>query len=269
MAATMDITPAPLPPLSLRSGAPRALRAPQQLRASALQAWQLQVGSAGATAALADGSRRRLPPHWKGLLLTAGGWWRLEDGSCLLLELAAPSLARLLACIDCAWQRCPAPQPAPAWAWVDYGPAAAASAEAAAQSCLAALALGQCGGDAAALRLLRRSESYALLRYLLDQADAPPCIADLGRRYGLSDSHFRRLCQQALRGGTKRALTRWRLARSLFDVIEGQDSLTSIAMRHHYATPSHFSNDCRSLLGCSPSELTDATRLLRYARRHC
>lgn len=111
------------------------------------------------------------------------------------------------------------------------------------------------------LALLRRSESYWLVRFLLAQSTCNSTLQTLGQRYGLSYSHFRRLCRHALGSAAKSELRDWRMARALLDVVDGQENLTQVAMKHGYASSSHFSNEIRVLLGVSPRGLSNIIQL--------
>ncbi|WP_236687625.1 AraC family transcriptional regulator InvF [Chromobacterium subtsugae] len=113
----------------------------------------------------------------------------------------------------------------------------------------------------ALLSLLRRSESYWLVRFLLAQSERGDKLQELGERYGVSYSHFRRLCRHALGGAAKTELRDWRMARSLLDVVEGRDSLTQVALKHGYASSSHFSNEIKGLIGVSPRGLSNIIQL--------
>lgn len=111
------------------------------------------------------------------------------------------------------------------------------------------------------LTLLRRSESYWLVRFLLAQSTCSNTLQELGERYGVSYSHFRRLCRQALGNAAKSELRDWRMARSLLDVANGQEKLTDVAIKHGYASSSHFSNEIKELLGVSPRGLSNIIEL--------
>lgn len=111
------------------------------------------------------------------------------------------------------------------------------------------------------LSLLRRSESYWLVRFLLAQSTSSNTLQELGERYGVSYSHFRRLCRQALGCAAKSELRDWRMARSLLDVADGQEKLTDVAIKHGYASSSHFSNEIKELLGVSPRGLSNIIEL--------
>lgn len=108
------------------------------------------------------------------------------------------------------------------------------------------------------LAALRSSESYLLVRFLLAQSTySNMTLQDLGERYGVSCSHFRRLCRHALGGGAKAKMGDWRMARSLLDAVEGKETLTQLAIKHGYASSSHFSYDVKRLVGFSPRELSN------------
>jgi AraC-like DNA-binding protein len=106
------------------------------------------------------------------------------------------------------------------------------------------------------LAVLRRRESYWLIRFLLQHSESSYNMRELGKRYGVSYSHFRRLCRTALGGNVKTELRLWRMARSLLEFTDGQESLTQLAMKHGYASSSHFSNETKVLIGVSPNRLS-------------
>ncbi|WP_206194298.1 AraC family transcriptional regulator InvF [Serratia proteamaculans] len=110
---------------------------------------------------------------------------------------------------------------------------------------------------------LRQRESYWLVRFLLAETSASRTLQELGLQYGVSYSHFRRLCCNALGGGGKAKLRDWRMARSLLDAIEGQENLTQVAIKHGYASSSHFSYEIKELLGVSPRGLINTIRMAK------
>ncbi|MCY1441609.1 Invasion protein InvF [compost metagenome] len=102
-----------------------------------------------------------------------------------------------------------------------------------------------------------------MVRYLLEQGTGQDSLQMLARRYGVSVSHFRRLCHQALGGATKPALRGWRVARALLESIREGRSLTEVAQNQGYCSSSHFSREVRELLGVAPSQLGDIIGTLR------
>ena len=107
------------------------------------------------------------------------------------------------------------------------------------------------------MALLRRTEGYFLIRFLLSQSEIGGSLREFCTSYGVSYSHFRRLCQQALGGAIKGELRAWRMARSLLDTLDGQQSLTDVALQNGYASSSHFSNEIKGFLGVSPRSLSN------------
>ncbi|WP_082804046.1 helix-turn-helix domain-containing protein [Erwinia sp. ErVv1] len=105
---------------------------------------------------------------------------------------------------------------------------------------------------------LRNNEWYDLVEFLLDESceSSTQRISTLSLRYGLSVSHFRRLARQALGNTTKVEMRDWRLVRAILDLIESKNNnLTTIALKHGYASLSHFSNEVKEEFGVSPRKL--------------
>lgn len=109
--------------------------------------------------------------------------------------------------------------------------------------------------------MLRHRESYGLVRFLLEQGTHSEKLSALAQRYGVSTSHFRRLCRQALGTAAKPALRGWRTARALLDMSLQERSLTDVALEFGFASSSHFSKEIRELVGFTPSSLADITYL--------
>lgn len=110
-------------------------------------------------------------------------------------------------------------------------------------------------------RLLRYHESYGLVRFLLEQGTRSEKLTTLAQRYGVSVSHFRRLCHQALGSAAKPALRGWRTAQALLNMSLRDGSLTDVALEFGFASSSHFSKEIRELVGFAPSSLADITYL--------
>lgn len=111
------------------------------------------------------------------------------------------------------------------------------------------------------IALLRQTESYCLVRFLLAQSVHGNTLLVLGERYGVSYSHFRRLCQQALGSSAKMEMRVWRMARSVLEMTDREHNLTHVAIKHGYASSAHFSNEIKELLGTSPRDLSNIIRL--------
>lgn len=105
------------------------------------------------------------------------------------------------------------------------------------------------------IAVLQNTEWYWVVHYLLTHASSEKSLQSLSEHYGVSVSHFRRLCKTALNQAAKVEICQWRLARSIIDVIEGDLSITEIAYKQGYASLSHFSNDAKINTGYSPMEM--------------
>jgi len=101
---------------------------------------------------------------------------------------------------------------------------------------------------------LRRTEGYSMVDFLLQQGEGEK-IETLSQRYGISAGHFRRLFRKETGKTPKAAIREWRLARAVLDFLDGRETITEIASEHGYASPSHFSNEARKVLGVSLSQL--------------
>jgi AraC-like DNA-binding protein len=111
------------------------------------------------------------------------------------------------------------------------------------------------GGEPAVkplLDMMRAQEPYRLVRFLLSEHGEAKSIAALGERYGLSKSHFNRLCRQVLGNGVKRELRLWRGVEAMLDVFDRRSALTAVAYEHGYSSASHFSREIKQLFGVSP-----------------
>lgn len=102
------------------------------------------------------------------------------------------------------------------------------------------------------LALIRTLEPYRLVRFLLREHAQAKTVATLGERYGLSKSHFNRLCRQVLGNGVKHELRLWRAAEAMLDVFDRREAMTTIAYGHGFSSPSHFSREIKQLFGISP-----------------
>ncbi|MCK3838860.1 MULTISPECIES: helix-turn-helix domain-containing protein [Pseudomonas] len=200
-----------------------------------------------------------LAPGWQGLLAWRQGL-QVVEGSAEVLPLSCASLVKLQFFIDQGVE--------PDFQVSNSQPWAALSDEGAKHQTLAELEswyLAQClqGGweHREFAQHLRRSESYQLLGFLLERGAHSEKLRDLAGRYGVSVSHFRRLCRQALGGAAKSELRDWRAAKALLTMVEGTGSLTDVALEFGYASSSHFSKEVRELVGVAPSSLIDITRL--------
>lgn len=111
---------------------------------------------------------------------------------------------------------------------------------------------------------IRNSEHYWLIKHLVLAADSKNnSVMDISKSYGLSGTHFRRLCQRYIGSQSKNQLRHWRGVASVLDVLVKEHSLTRIASDHGYCSASHFSNEIRQQFGMSPKKIRD----LRHAAK--
>lgn len=105
--------------------------------------------------------------------------------------------------------------------------------------------------------VLKNTEWYQLVYFLLEisNLDSNERLSDMSARYGVSVSHFRRLCRTALGNSTKVELRDWRLSRAIVELMGEKKNITEIAMKHGYSSLSHFSNEVKTEFGVSPREL--------------
>lgn len=103
--------------------------------------------------------------------------------------------------------------------------------------------------------ILRKTEYYGLVRYLIEGTTTSLNLYELGRVYGLSYSHFRRLCRNALGVKVKAELCNWRMARCVLEILEGQSDMTTVAHKYGYSSSSHFSSEVKQRIGKTPRDL--------------
>ncbi|WP_175924624.1 helix-turn-helix domain-containing protein [Burkholderia latens] len=103
--------------------------------------------------------------------------------------------------------------------------------------------------------LIRTDETYGLVRFLLNERLKFKSVSELSRQYGVSESHFRRLCRKALGTSLKGELRRWRAADAVLGIIEGVESLTRLAVCSGYSSSAHLSKDVKDFLGFPPCKI--------------
>lgn len=114
------------------------------------------------------------------------------------------------------------------------------------------------------LNSLRHSEHYWLVKHLISAADCKNSnIRDISQRYGLSGTHFRRLCQRYIGNQSKYQLRHWRGVASVLDILVEEHSLTRIAADNGYCSASHFSNEIKLLFGMSPRKIRNLNHAVK------
>lgn len=104
-------------------------------------------------------------------------------------------------------------------------------------------------------QLLRKTETYGLVKYLVIETASHSSLHSLCGPYGLSYSHFRRLCRNALGNRVKAEMCHWRLARAVLEVLEGKNDVTTIAYKYGYSSSSHFSTEVKTMMGKTLKEM--------------
>lgn len=104
--------------------------------------------------------------------------------------------------------------------------------------------------------LVRRTEHYDLVRYLLSNYINKSFLYELGKKYGVSYSHFRRLCGHTLCGSVNKELGKWRVACAIMEIIESRTDVTTIAYKYGYCSSSHFSLEVKKYFRCTPRDFT-------------
>ncbi len=69
------------------------------------------------------------------------------------------------------------------------------------------------------LALLRKTKSYWLVGYLPRSVNQRQHDENAGEDYGVSYTHFRRLCSRALGGKAENWIRNWRMAQSLLRMV--------------------------------------------------
>lgn len=206
----------------------------------------------------ADSQQYSYPVGWCGLLAFRPGTSVIE-GDARILPPSGNGLVKLQAFLDQAISPCAVP--------ADQSlvslpvPPESLDCDKALERWYIRQSLTDAGALATFAELLRKGESYRLVCFLLAQSAASEKLSSLARKYGVSVSHFRRLCHEALGGAAKPEMREWRTAQALLAMTRGKQSLTDVALEFGFASSSHFSKEIRELVGVKPSSLIDITRL--------
>lgn len=220
------------------------------------QVVQVRAGEAGVCLAHDEANVSWcLPAGWQGLLV-ARGMLRVIGGDLLSERPVEASLVKLQVFIDQGMSFERARSAAAPWAALPLAAGVSAS-RTLLESWYIDCALRADPAYQRFAEVLRQNQDYWLVRFLLEQGTTSEKLIGLAKRYGVSVSHFRRLCHQALGCAAKPELRDWRTAKALLSMIGGECSLTDVALEFGYASSSHFSKEVRELLGVAPSRLCD------------
>lgn len=107
---------------------------------------------------------------------------------------------------------------------------------------------------------LRRLEPYGLIHYLAKFGTHKASLNELCVAYGLSYSHFRRLCRKTLGDSIKTQLRQWRAVRAVFTLLDRNLTISDVAYEQGYASPSHITKEIKRVFGMTPTELLNIGR---------
>lgn len=102
------------------------------------------------------------------------------------------------------------------------------------------------------LACIRRQESYFLTGYLVKNRCSNEKINTLCQTYGLSYSYFRKISKKYLGVSAKTKMCEWRLAQTILDILDGDKSITEIALKNGYSSSAHVCTTFKTVLGISP-----------------
>jgi AraC family transcriptional regulator len=106
-----------------------------------------------------------------------------------------------------------------------------------------------------ARRGLSTNSLRRVIEYIEAHLDKDLTLGELARIAGYSASHFRPLFKQAVGVPVHRFVIERRVERARMSLLEGEKSITTVALETGFAHPSHMARCMRRLLGASPSEI--------------
>ena len=114
---------------------------------------------------------------------------------------------------------------------------------------------------------IRRMESYWISYFLLsqlleDKSEDTQKLYNVCKVYGVSESHFRKLCHNVFSCAPKKQLRLWRAAASALQLIENDASVATIAGNNGYASSSHLSSEIKALFDITPRDFKKLEGLL-------
>ncbi|HGJ5897449.1 helix-turn-helix domain-containing protein [Arsenophonus apicola] len=110
------------------------------------------------------------------------------------------------------------------------------------------------------IEAMRNHECYWITRHLLNQMKQNiNNITEIRLKYGVSETHFRRLCHQYLGLCGKKQLRSWRATSAILSIILKNKPLTNIALDYGFSSASHLSKEIKVIFGATPKSF----RLIR------
>lgn len=106
---------------------------------------------------------------------------------------------------------------------------------------------------------IRNQEVYWVTYHLLTTKNKSEYeedkLNDIIKRYGLSESQFRKLCKNVFNRSPKKQLRLWRASASVMSIIDNDNALSQTAFENGFSSSSHLGVDIKSLFGFTPSEI--------------
>lgn len=112
----------------------------------------------------------------------------------------------------------------------------------------------------AAARERRDDPLACAIQYFRENLAAPLTVADLANHVRMSPSALTALFAQATGMGPYQFLKRMRLDRAATLLIQEQLTVTEVARRVGYSSPSHFTNEFRRFFGVTPRRYAETQR---------
>ncbi|WP_187290923.1 helix-turn-helix domain-containing protein [Candidatus Arsenophonus nilaparvatae] len=110
------------------------------------------------------------------------------------------------------------------------------------------------------IEAMRNHECYWITHHLLNQMKQNVNnITEIRLKYGVSETHFRRLCHQYLGLCGKKQLRSWRATSAILSIILKNKPLTNIALDYGFSSASHLSKEIKVIFGATPKSF----RLIR------
>lgn len=204
-----------------------------------------------------------LPPHWNGLLLLDKSGFEVKSGKALCYTVNPLIFSKLLVFADASRDNELEADQNPIMEIIPMDSPDILRDRRSAEYWFINIIINNVKSFTSLASLLRRTEHYWLVHFLFKKSASGDNLHKIGQHYGVSDSHFRRMSKQALGHSTKTELRLWRVARAVLDMTDRENNFTQIAIKHGYASSSHFSNDVKELLGISPRSLSDILNLAK------
>lgn len=121
--------------------------------------------------------------------------------------------------------------------------------------------------DSKPVRALPAWRLRHVLEYIETHLDEDLTLAELAGVAGFSLSHFKPLFKKALGVPVHRFVLERRVERARLRLLEGDRSLTDIALEAGFSHPSHMARCMRRVLGLSPSQVRGPARSASRGRR--